>query len=99
MNFSILFSGLESSKNLSSSAPGAISEDLPKSQSSPNLNGSVGSPTFRKRRVSKDSAMEEENCRSISCLTESSEQSAPVNFDLSNRVRNSVIILLINFCY
>lgn len=78
---------MESSKNLSSSAPGGIiSEDLPKCESSPNLNESIESPESRKRRVSKDSAMEEENCRSISCLTESSEQSAPINFDMSNRV-------------
>jgi len=29
----------------------------------------------------------QEAWRSLSCLTDSTEQSAPVNFDLSNRVR------------
>lgn len=37
-------------------------------------------------RHSKDSAMGDENCRSLSVLTDSTEQSAPVNFDMSNRV-------------
>lgn len=39
------------------------------------------------RRASKDSAMEDENCRSLSCLTDSTEQSAPINFDMSNRAK------------
>lgn len=30
--------------------------------------------------------MEDENCRSLSSYTDSTEQSAPVNFDMSNRV-------------
>lgn len=30
--------------------------------------------------------MGDENCRSLSVLTDSTEQSAPVNFDMSNRV-------------
>lgn len=30
--------------------------------------------------------MEDENCRSLSGFTDSTEQSAPVNFDMSNRV-------------
>lgn len=48
-------------------------------------------------RASKDSAMEDENCRSLSCLTDSTEQSAPINFDMSNRVRNkrSMIIWML----
>lgn len=29
----------------------------------------------------------EENCRSLSCLTDSTEQSAPINFDMSNRAK------------
>lgn len=41
----------------------------------------------RRHRISKDSAMEEEICRSLSGYTDSTEQSAPVNFDMSNRVR------------
>lgn len=31
--------------------------------------------------------MEDENCHSISCFTDSTEQSAPVNFDMSNRAK------------
>lgn len=40
-----------------------------------------------RHRPSKDSAMEDENCHSISCFTDSTEQSAPVNFDMSNRAK------------
>lgn len=74
---------MESKKNLSSSAPGAISEELPQSKvmSTASLNSSIDS------RQSKDSAMEDENCRSLSGYTDSTEQSAPINFDMSNRVR------------
>lgn len=72
---------------MSSSAPGAISDDAPlKPASNPNSTGSIESVQFKPHRVSKDSAMEDENCRSISCFTDSTEQSAPVNFDMSNRV-------------
>ncbi|XP_058443987.1 transmembrane protein 94 isoform X3 [Malaya genurostris] len=42
-------------------------------------------------RTSQDSAMDcaahDENCRSLSCLTDSTEQSAPINFDMSNRAK------------
>lgn len=78
---------------LSSSAPGVISEDLPKQKPSSNdsSNNSLGSG-----RLSKDSAMEDENenenCRSLSGFTDSTEQSAPVNFDMSNRVRSIVFV-------
>lgn len=71
---------------MSSSAPGAISEDVSKTQSNHNLIDSMESLQFKKQRMSKDSAMEDENYRSLSCLTDSTEQSAPVNFDMSNRV-------------
>uniref|UniRef100_W8AQ00 Uncharacterized protein KIAA0195 n=1 Tax=Ceratitis capitata TaxID=7213 RepID=W8AQ00_CERCA len=37
-------------------------------------------------RQSEDSAMDE-NCRSMSIITESTEQSAPVHFDMSNRAK------------
>lgn len=82
-----LYSGLESSKNLSSSAPCAVNQEpsRQKQQSNPSSSSSFESPQ-RKDRVSKDSAMEDENCRSLSAYTDSTEQSAPVNFDLSNRV-------------
>ncbi|XP_031627987.1 transmembrane protein 94 isoform X2 [Contarinia nasturtii] len=74
------FTGLESTKNLSSSAPGAISDELPEPK-----NGSFDSDT--KHRISKDSAMEDENCRSLSGFTDSTEQSAAINFDMSNRAK------------
>lgn len=82
----------ECSKSLSCSAPGAIS-DLPKPASS----GSVESMLLKRRRVSKDSAMEEENCRSLSGFTDSTEQSAPINFDMSNRVRKIPSNFIFNF--
>lgn len=82
--FILLCSGLESTKNLSSSAPGAISEEIPQPKPVSSLNSSFDSGG--KQRVSKDSAMEDENCRSLSGFTDSTEQSAAVNFDMSNRV-------------
>ncbi|KAG4070537.1 hypothetical protein HA402_001203 [Bradysia odoriphaga] len=86
-------SGLESSKNLSSSAPGAISnqdQDFSQAPSNP-MTDSIESFRYHEQnnhhRHSKDSAMGDENCRSLSVLTDSTEQSAPVNFDMSNRAK------------
>ncbi|KAJ6638088.1 Transmembrane protein [Pseudolycoriella hygida] len=84
-------SGLESTKNLSSSAPGAISnqdQDCSLAPSNP-ITDSIESLRYHvnHHRHSKDSAMGEENCRSLSVLTDSTEQSAPVNFDMSNRAK------------
>lgn len=79
-------STLESCKTLSSSAPGAISDELPKHHSPSNEDSNNCSEQGCMQRLSKDSAMEDENCRSLSGFTDSSEQSAPVNFDMSNRV-------------
>lgn len=85
-------SGLESSKNLSSSAPCAISNQdnsflLPNPNSS-SFN-SIESIEMQ-RKTSKDSALEcpthDDQCRSLSCLSDSTDQSAPVHFDMSNRV-------------
>ncbi|XP_067641739.1 endoplasmic reticulum magnesium-transporting P-type ATPase isoform X2 [Eurosta solidaginis] len=42
--------------------------------------------TTNEQRQSDDSAMDE-NCRSMSIITESTEQSAPVHFDMSNRAK------------
>ncbi|XP_055389798.1 transmembrane protein 94 isoform X2 [Condylostylus longicornis] len=70
--------GLESSKTLSSSAPGDF---LNINSGSVESIISVGEP-----RHSQDSALDE-NCRSISILTDSTEQSAPINFDMSNRAK------------
>ncbi|KAH8413530.1 hypothetical protein KR009_011998 [Drosophila setifemur] len=102
---------LESSKTLSSSAPGAISNPdecnplhaaLSADQAqSPDGNDSLqeelagdaeleleadADPSRLKQRHSLDSAMDE-NCRSLSTLTESTDQSAPINFDMSNRAK------------
>ncbi|XP_023294328.2 transmembrane protein 94 isoform X5 [Lucilia cuprina] len=87
---------LESSKALSSSAPGAISNHLMhiadnnETCSNASLAGSRDSINeslkASRRRQSQDSALDE-NCRSISILTESTEQSAPVHFDMSNRAK------------
>lgn len=87
---------LESSKTLSSSAPGAISNHLMQvadnneTCSNESLAGSRESLNeslkANRRRQSQDSALDE-NCRSISILTESTEQSAPVHFDMSNRAK------------
>lgn len=104
---------LESSKNLSSSAPGAISNQecsLIPEQQQQHINQSCSDndlneelqplqPTTNdielQHRQSKDSAMEDENCRSLSCLTDSTEQSAPVNFDMSNRVSLYFVIFFL----
>ncbi|XP_026844124.1 transmembrane protein 94 isoform X1 [Drosophila persimilis] len=109
---------LESSKTLSSSAPGAISNPdechpLNAALRSEDANGGDGvdagsgenseslqhmepagdgeletetDPNRLKQRHSLDSAMDE-NCRSLSTLTESTDQSAPINFDMSNRAK------------
>lgn len=94
----IFFSTLESSKSLSSSAPGAISEEQSKQKTTVNQssNSSVASGQERKRRMSKDSAMEDENevCRSLSGYSDSTEQSAPINFDMSNRVKWRILVAL-----
>ncbi|KAL7741242.1 hypothetical protein ACLKA6_015128 [Drosophila palustris] len=97
---------LESSKTLSCSAPGAISNPdefkppkIGDSQENDELDSSKDSdenaalalesepnPDRHKQRHSLDSAMDE-NCRSLSTLTESTDQSAPINFDMSNRAK------------
>ncbi|XP_062120729.1 transmembrane protein 94 isoform X2 [Drosophila sulfurigaster albostrigata] len=98
---------LESSKTLSCSAPGAISNpdecnpptndqaddddelDDSKEYSMENVALQLDAepdPERHKQRHSLDSAMDE-NCRSLSTLTESTDQSAPINFDMSNRAK------------
>ncbi|XP_017855187.1 transmembrane protein 94 isoform X1 [Drosophila busckii] len=79
---------LEASKTLSSSAPGAISNPdavLPEDDELEELDAEPD-PDRHKQRHSLDSAMDE-NCRSMSTLTESTDQSAPINFDMSNRAK------------
>ncbi|XP_053949035.1 transmembrane protein 94 isoform X3 [Anastrepha ludens] len=113
---------LESSKTLSSSAPGAISNpddynavQLSSTPTSRRSSASYGDGNDKEQslhlvgdggvdaegahaskatadavaeenRQSEDSAMDE-NCRSMSIITESTEQSAPVHFDMSNRAK------------
>ncbi|XP_054727700.1 transmembrane protein 94 isoform X3 [Anastrepha obliqua] len=113
---------LESSKTLSSSAPGAISNpddynavQLSSTPTSRRSSASYGDGNGKEQsshlvgdggvdaevaqaskatadaaaeenRQSEDSAMDE-NCRSMSIITESTEQSAPVHFDMSNRAK------------
>lgn len=91
--------GLETSRNLSSSAPGAISTPdcsllpattsavQPRNQSTDDSTTDNSLSLEMQRRASKDSAMDDEHCRSLSCLTDSTEQSAPINFDMSNRAK------------
>lgn len=87
---------LESSRNLSSSAPGAISTPdcslvpppvVASTNQSTDDSADNSLSLEMQRRASKDSAMEDENCRSLSCLTDSTEQSVPINFDMSNRAK------------
>ncbi|XP_062539397.1 transmembrane protein 94 isoform X3 [Armigeres subalbatus] len=101
-----LLPNLESSKPLSSSAPGAISNpdtslldpQLCNQSKNPSVDCSRESFEMRDLRqqrlhrgTSQDSAMDcaghDDNCRSLSCLTDSTEQSAPINFDMSNRAK------------
>ncbi|XP_032591882.1 transmembrane protein 94 [Drosophila grimshawi] len=92
---------LESSKTLSCSAPGAISnpeeceqaiaptdeDELEQGAENEALNfENEPNPERHNQRHSLDSAMDE-NCRSLSTLTESTDQSAPINFDMSNRAK------------
>lgn len=89
---------LEASKTLSCSAPGAISnpdECIPHESEADEMEcdehvalaiDSEPDPGRHKQRHSLDSAMDE-NCRSLSTLTESTDQSAPINFDMSNRAK------------
>lgn len=85
-------SGLESSKTLSSSAPGAISNLDTNNVQTLNSSNESNDSYDAERRNSKDSAMDcqtnyDDNCQSLSCLTDSTEQSAPIHFDMSNRAK------------
>lgn len=82
---------LESSKTLSSSAPCAISDsNLMVNPSSPQQSDSDSDSVLNEHRTSKDSAMDmchtEDNVHSLSCLTDSTEQSAQIPIYMSNRV-------------
>uniref|UniRef100_A0A182N110 Cation-transporting P-type ATPase C-terminal domain-containing protein n=1 Tax=Anopheles dirus TaxID=7168 RepID=A0A182N110_9DIPT len=92
---------LESSRALSSSAPGAISN--PDSNSLLEPVGAAGRVSPSPSAVSSCAEQQQQqpqqqdpkqpkvggsgHCRSLSCLTDSTEQSAPINFDMSNRAK------------
>ncbi|KAL9880064.1 transmembrane protein 94 isoform X1 [Glossina fuscipes] len=100
LNFLLPPTNLETSKALSSSAPGAISNhgsntfyitDKNEIVSNSSLSESIqfrndAEKCNRRRRNSQDSALDE-NGRSVSILTDTTEQSAPVHFDMSNRAK------------
>ncbi|XP_055841697.1 transmembrane protein 94 isoform X1 [Episyrphus balteatus] len=80
---------LESSKTLSSSAPGAISNhdyNMLNLNSDRGSNESINMDNSVEHQRSQDSAMDEPG-RSMSILTDSTEQSAPIHFDMSNRAK------------
>ncbi|XP_014257141.1 transmembrane protein 94 isoform X3 [Cimex lectularius] len=70
-----LCGSLEGSRNMSVSAPCAI-------------NAEIGKETSEPTRANKDEDLvSQEGWQSLSCLTDSTEQSAPINFDMSNRAK------------
>jgi hypothetical protein len=81
---------LESSKTLSSSAPCAISDtSLMQNPPSPTNSNKESDPdsSTNQHRTSKDSAMEVQDAlQSLSCLSDSTEQSAQIPIYMSNRV-------------
>lgn len=84
----LLQPNLETSKTLSSSAPGAISNqdyaiNVFPSDTSLN-NGELGEKD--KQRPSQDSALDD-HCRSLSVTSESTEHSQAFRFDMSNRAK------------
>lgn len=94
-------SNLQSSRTMSFSAPSAINVDHSTVKFDIDQEHSVVVENKNEHRISVDSVQLGNDVSSIghewqslSCLTDSTEQSAPVNFDMSNRVRNS---LKINF--
>uniref|UniRef100_A0A1A9WGE0 Transmembrane protein 94 n=1 Tax=Glossina brevipalpis TaxID=37001 RepID=A0A1A9WGE0_9MUSC len=96
LNFLLPPTNLEASKALSSSAPGAISNHNSNTLHIIDKNEIVSNSTLsectdvekcnRQRRRSQESALDE-NGRSVSILTDTTEQSAPVHFDMSNRAK------------
>lgn len=83
--------GLESSKILSSSAPCAISNPAsiiapPYSSANSSINNSR-SQSISNHDSAMDEAMPDDNFQSLSCLTDSSEQSAQIPIYMSNRAK------------
>uniref|UniRef100_A0A182JHX8 Cation-transporting P-type ATPase C-terminal domain-containing protein n=1 Tax=Anopheles atroparvus TaxID=41427 RepID=A0A182JHX8_ANOAO len=81
---------LEASRALSSSAPCSISEPA-----APVASPGTDAPSDTITTLPPPPAVtwegeqeqQQGHCRSISCLTDSTEQSAPINFDMSNRAK------------
>ncbi|KAJ2945867.1 hypothetical protein O0L34_g4773 [Tuta absoluta] len=94
---------LATSKAISSSAPGAINLDhttvkfdneIKKARHSITTQLKFQRSSITTTHPSADSLLEDEDaespldgCRSLSCLTDSTDHSAPVNFDMSNRAK------------
>ncbi|XP_053678100.1 transmembrane protein 94 [Anopheles nili] len=92
---------LEASKALSSSAPGAISNPDSTSLLEPGVGSMFGRVSPAPSDLSSAGECDGDelgqkqhqpkapdgHCRSLSCLTDSTEQSAPINFDMSNRAK------------
>ncbi|CAH1388876.1 unnamed protein product [Nezara viridula] len=68
-------SSLEGSRAMSVSAPCAINTET------------SANPDYTKSKVDEFEVISQEGWQSLSCLTDSTEQSAPINFDMSNRAK------------
>ncbi|CAH2106676.1 unnamed protein product [Euphydryas editha] len=96
-----IFSGtISSSKALSMSAPGAINvehntvkfdDEVKKTRHSITTHSGIKLQRGSESRTSTDSLLGAESppdaCRSLSCLTDSTDHTAPLNFDMSNRAK------------
>ncbi|XP_044272389.1 transmembrane protein 94 isoform X2 [Tribolium madens] len=91
-------SNLESSRTMSFSAPSAINMEhsvvkFDTEQECLNKNSSDQSGVYSTKMASRDSVQihneinTSHDWQSLSCLTDSTEQSAPINFDMSNRAK------------
>lgn len=82
----LLQPNLETSKTLSSSAPGAISNQDYTMNVFPSDASNIDIGEKDKQRPSQDSALDD-HCRSLSITSDSTEHSAAIRFDMSNRAK------------
>lgn len=75
-HISLLSSSLEGSRAMSVSAPCAI-----------NTESSKDNPDGTKAKDEEFEVISQDGWQSLSCLSDSTEQSAPINFDMSNRAK------------
>ncbi|KFB34903.1 AGAP000576-PA-like protein [Anopheles sinensis] len=82
---------LEATRALSSSAPCAISQPAPAVSPSAGVDpvpaDGTPAPAVSWQEAGQQQGGQQGHCRSLSCLTDSTEQSAPINFDMSNRAK------------